>query len=398
MSVIRKTGLALGALALAAALGWALWPQPQAVDLAQVTRGDLQVSVAAEGVTRVREPYSVTAPIAGIVERSPVAVGDEVTRGETIIAVIRPAEPALMDSRARAQAEAAVREAEAALALAETNLRRALTGLSHAQSELQRGRALAASGTISQRALEDVEAAFTEASQALAAARSERDLRAATLGRAQAQLMEPSGDDGVTNAVPLFAPISGQVLDVTDPSSRLVQAGAPLLSLGDLRDLDIEIDLLSADAVQVSEGAPARVERWGGAGTLDAVVRRIEPAAFTRVSALGIEEQRVRLRLDFVTPPEERPGLGDRYRVFVHVVTWQGRDLLLVPQAALFRQGEGWALFRVINGRAALTPVGIGRQSNGMAEVTQGLTEGDTVILYPASSLEDAAAIVARDG
>ena len=396
MSWTRRIAVAGGALVLAGGLGWALWPEPAAVDVATVTRGDLRVTVAAEGITRVREPYSVTAPIAGIVERSPVAVGDAVLRGETVLAVIRPAAPALMDARSRAQAEAAVREAEAALALAETNLRGALNAVSRAQGDLQRARALRASGTISQHALEEVETAFTAASQALAAARQERDLQQAVLGRTRAQLMEPGGDEGVTSAVRLFAPIAGTVLSVEDPSSRLVAAGAPLLALGDLGDLDLETDLLSTDAVRVAEGAPALVERWGGEGSLQAVVRRIEPAAFTRVSALGIEEQRVRLRLDFTTPPEARPGLGDRYRVFVRVVVWEGSDRLLVPQAALFRLGGGWAVFRAQDGRAVETPVEIGQQAEGMAEVLAGLEEGEAVILYPASTLSDGAAVVAR--
>ncbi|MCA2014294.1 HlyD family efflux transporter periplasmic adaptor subunit [Cereibacter sphaeroides] len=396
MGWTRRIGIGAVGLGLAGALVWALWPQPTAVDMAVIARGDLQVSVAAEGVTRVREPYAVTAPITGIVERAPIAVGDSVTRGETTIAVIRPAEPALMDARSRAQAEAAVREAEAALALADTNLRRALTTLTHAQSELTRARALAAAGTISQRSLEDAETAFTEASQALAGARSERSLQEATLGRAQAQLIAPDGAEGVTNAVRLTAPISGTVLSVEDPSARLVQAGAPLLSLGDLQDLEIEIDLLSADAVQVAEGARAQVERWGGEGVLEAVVRRIDPAAFTRVSALGIEEQRVRLRLDFLTPPEGRAGLGDRYRVFVRVVTWEGADRLLVPEAALFRQGAGWAVFRVTEGCAVIIPVETGRRAGGQVELLGGVGVGDTVVLYPASTLADGAAVVAR--
>lgn len=396
MSWTRRLVIGTGAALLLAALGWALWPKPVAVDLATVARGDLRVTVSAEGVTRVREPYAVTAPIAGALERSPVGVGDAVLRGATVLAVIRPAEPALMDARSRAQAEAAVREAEAALALSETNLRRALSALSSAQNELDRARALRATGTIAQRTLELAQTAFTEASQTLAAARSERDLQQASLVRARAQLMEPDGESGGSAAVRLRAPVSGIVLSVEDQSARLVQAGAPLLTLGDLSDLEIEIDLLSADAVRVAPGMPALVERWGGEGVLDAVVRRVEPAAYTRVSALGIEEQRVRLRLDFLTPPEGRPGLGDRYRVFVRVVVWQGEDRLLVPQAALFRQAGGWAVFRAIDGRAVLTPVQLGPQAEGMAEVTAGLDAGAVVILYPAATLADGAAVEAR--
>lgn len=396
MSWARRLTIGGGGVALVGALVWALWPQPTAVDMAVVTRGPMQLTIGAEGVTRVREPYAITAPITGTVERAPVAAGDPVIRDETLLAVIRPAEPALMDARSRAQAVAAVAEAEAALALADTNLRRAISALSLAQTELDRARALAAAGTITRRALEQTEAAFTSASQALAAARSERDLHQATLVRVRAQLLGPEDLAPGDGVVRLRAPLSGVVLGVIDPSSRLVAAGAPLMAVGDLRDLEIEIDLLSADAVRVAQGAAARIERWGGDTVLDAVVRRIEPSAFTRVSALGIEEQRVRVQLDFLSPPEARPGLGDRFRVFVRVVIWQGEAVLQVPQSALFRTQGGWGVFRVVAGVAVLTPVQIGVQAESQAQVLDGLAEGDQVVLYPASTLADGAAIAAR--
>ncbi len=396
MAWARRLTLAAIGLGLAGATAWALWPQPAPVDMAVLARGPLRETVAAEGMTRVREPYAITAPISGVVGRSPVQVGDAVLRGQTVVAVISPAEPTLMDARARAQAEAAVNEAEASVMLADTNLRRALSGLSNAQTDLDRARLLADAGTIPRRALEDAQAAFTTASQALASARSERDLHQATLVRVRAQLLAPEdlADGGA--AQNLLAPQSGTVLSVADQSQRPVQAGASLLSIGDLGDLDLEIDLLSSDAVRVRDGAQALVERWGGEGTLQAVVRRIEPAAFTRVSALGIEEQRVRLRLDFITPADRRAGLGDRYRVFVRVVVWEGENLLLAPQSALFRSGGGWGVFRAIDGVAVMTPVQIGHQAEGMAEVLEGLAAGETVVLYPASTLADGATIVAR--
>lgn len=398
MAWARRLTMAAGAAVLAGGLVWALWPQPMSVDLARVTRGPLQETISAEGITRVREPYAITAPITGTAERAPVDVGDAVVQGQTVLAVIRPADPALMDARTRAQAEAAVTEARAALELADTNLRRAISGLSNAQTDLDRARALSAAGTISQRALEQAQQAFTDATQALAAARAERELHQATLVRAQAQLLGPDDLRANGGAVTLVAPLTGTVLEVVDTSSRLVQAGAPLVSVGDLGDLEIEVDLLSSDAVRVAVGARALIDRWGGDATLDARVRRIEPAAFTRVSALGIEEQRVRLKLDFTTPPEARAGLGDRYRVFVRVVTWEGVDILQVPQAALFRSDGGWAVFRAIDGIARLTPVQVGRQAEGQAQVLGGLAEGEVVILYPASTLADGAAVAAREG
>lgn len=384
------------AIVLVGGLVWALWPQPTPVDMAIATRGTLQVTIAGDGITRVREPFAITAPTTGTVERSPVQVGDTVVAGQSVVAVILPAEPALMDARTRAQAEAAVTEAEAAVQVAETNLRRVISDLSHVRTELDRAQALAATGAISQRALENAQQAFTQATQALAGARSERELRQAGLARARAQLLGPDAVAPGDGRLVLKAPHSGTVLSIADASARLVQAGAPLLTIGDLNDLEVEVDLLSPDAVKVSPGAAAFIDRWGGDGILGARVRRIDPAAFTRVSALGIEEQRVRLLLDFTGPAEARRGLGDRYRVFVRIVTWEGRDLLLVPQSALFRQDGGWAAFRVTDGVARIVAVSVGHQSEGQAEITDGLAVGDRVVLYPAASLTDGIRVVAR--
>lgn len=403
MAIMGKLGLTLAGLALAGGMVWALWPRPLPVDLAPVTVGPMQGVIAAQGVTRVREPYAVTAPITGTALRSPVAVGDAVVAGQTEVAVIRPADPTLMDARSRALAEAAVDEAEAAVTLAQTNLRRAETELFHAAQNLERGQTLAERGTISRQSMEDIEAAYQTADQALASARAQLDLNRAALARAQAQLVGPEtviqpGAEAGACCVRILAPGDGLVLDVTDQSARLVQAGSPLLLIGDLDDLEIELDLLSSDAVRVPSGARALVERWGGDAVLEARLRRIEPAAFTRVSALGIEEQRVRLRLDLLTPPEGRPGLGDGFRVHVRLIVWEADGLLRLPQAALFRQGEGWAVFAEEGGRARLTPVHIGRQAEGQAEVLEGLTEGARVVLYPATALVDGTAIVQRDG
>lgn len=403
MSMLRKLGLGLIATGLLAAMVWGLWPQPMPVDLAPVTRGPMQGVILAQGVTRVRDPYDIAAPITGATTRSPVDVGDPVVEGETIVAVIQPADPTLMDARSRAQAEAAVAEAEAAIGVAESNLRQAESGLEHAERQLERSRALADAGTIPRRMLEDIEAAEQSAQQTLAAAQSQLELNRATLTRAQAQLLgprtlfDPDAEPGEC-CVSILAPQSGIVLSVTDRSARLVQAGSPLLSIGNLDEMEIELDLLSTDAVQVPFGARALIEHWGGDGVLEARLRRIEPAAFTRVSALGIEEQRVRLRLDLLTPPEGRAGLGDGYRVRVRLVIWEADALLQVPQAALFRERDGWAVFVEEQGKAQLRSVRIGRQAMGQAEVLGGLEEGTRVVLYPSSTLTDGSAITTRDG
>lgn len=404
MSVLRKMTVGGLVLAVAGAMAWALWPEPMAVDLAPVTRGPMQGTLTAEGVTRVREPYAITAPITGTALRAPVVPGDSVTAGETVVAVIRPADPALMDARSRAQAEAAVTEAEAAVRLAQTNLEAARADLVYAESQLDRGRALAERGTIPGRMVEELEAAHVTARQRVAAAISELDLNRATLARMQAQLVSPgdlSGDGAPPGdcCVQIRAPASGTVLTLSDPSARLVQAGTLLLTIGDLAELEIEVDLLSTDAVAVRPGMSALVERWGGDGVLEARVRRVEPAAFTRVSALGIEEQRVRMLLDLLAPPEDRPGLGERFRVHVRLILWEADDIAQLPQAALFRHQGGWAVYRLDeDGRARLTPVVIGRQAGTRAEVLEGISPGAMVVLFPPASLTDGSPVRRRDG
>ena len=386
---------------LVAGLVWALWPQPQPVDLAQVTRGPLQVEILAEGATRVRDPYAITAPITGYAHRAPVAEGDAVIQGETVVAFISPPDPALMDSRSRAQAEAAVTEAQAAVEFAETSLRQAESGLAHAVQQLERGQALADRGTIPVRMLEDLQATHDSAEQAAHAARAQLDLSRATLVRAQAQLLGPTGlydpeRDPTECCLRIVAPRSGVVLSLIDRNARLVQAGSPLLTIGDLDEMEIVIDLLSSDAVRVPEAARALIEGWGGEAVLEARLRRVEPAAFTRVSALGIEEQRVRLRFDLLSPRAERSGLGEGFRVRARVILWHGESVLQVPRAALFREAGDWAVFVNEAGRAQRRVVGIGRQSADMAEVIDGLEEGAEVVLFPPSSLGEGAAITDR--
>jgi HlyD family secretion protein len=377
-------------LVLAAALTWAFWPDPVPVDLARVSRGPMEVTVSADGVTHVRNVYEVTAPLAGTISRAPVDVGDKVVAGKTTVASIQPLEPAFLDARARAQAEAAVAEAQASLQLAKAKLAQAQTDRTHANSEYARAQALAARGTIPQQMLEDAQTAQEAAAAAVDAAQSAVELQQATLTRMRAQLLGPGGGaDAATSAccVEIKAPASGTVLSLANPSARPVQAGESLMTIGSLDDLEVVVDLLSSDAVKVPVGAPAHVDRWGGPVPIEARVRQIEPAAFTKVSALGIEEQRVRLRLDMVTPPDQRQGLGDNYRVFVRVVVWSGQDVLQVPIGALFRSGDGWAVFRDQGGRAVLTPVELGHETDLVAEVVSGLSAGDRVVAFPSSKI-----------
>lgn len=370
-----------------------------AVDLAPVVRGPMEVSVGADGVTHIRDRYDVSAPVTGTLARAPVEVGDKVVKDQTVVASIRPLEPAFLDARARAQAQAAVEEAKASLDLARARLAEAETSQTHADSTYARAKSLAAGGTIPRQMLEDAQAARDAAKAAVDAARSAVDLQQATLNRMQAQLLSPAGDGQTVPTgccVDLRAPATGTVLSLASSSARPVQAGETLMSIGNLDDLEIVVDLLSSDAVKVAVGAPARVERWGGPQPISARVRQIEPAAFTKVSALGIEEQRVRLRLDIETPARDRPGLGDNYRVFVRVVLWSSKDVLQVPIGALFREGAGWAVFRDVDGRAVLTPVELGHETDSAAQILSGLDVGDQVVAFPDAQLSDGARIAPR--
>ncbi|MDP5348353.1 MAG: HlyD family efflux transporter periplasmic adaptor subunit, partial [Paracoccaceae bacterium] len=273
----RYIRLILGAVAVLTVIGgllWALLPQPVPVDLVTARVAPMEVTVTAEGMTRIRDPWQVTAPVAGNTTRSPVDTGDRVTAGKTVVAVIQPAEPAFLDARARRLAEAAVTEAEAAVKLAEAQLDRADVESSHFEAELARNKTLAARGTISVTVLENSAQATASARAARQAAQAELELTRATLDRARAQLMGPETPEAAGAisdcCIRLTAPVSGTVLEVADLNARLVQAGAPLLSIGDLDDLEIEVDLLSADTIGIAPGTRAHVERWGGEGVIDA--------------------------------------------------------------------------------------------------------------------------------
>lgn len=399
MSTRRLLSTMAAIAAFVAALGWAFWPDPVPVDLATTARAPMEVTVSADGVTHIRHVYEVTAPLAGTISRAPVEVGDAVVAGQTVVASIQPLEPAFLDARARAQAAASVAEAEASLQLSRARQVQAQTDLAHAEGEYKRAQALAARGTIPAQMLEDADAARKTSQAAVDAAQSAIALQQATLNRMQAQLLDPgqmAGTAPESCCVEILAPASGTVLSLAKPSARPVQAGESLMTVGSLADLEVVVDLLSSDAVTVQPGTAAHVERWGGPAVIEARVRQIEPAAFTKVSALGIEEQRVRLRLDIQTPQDGRRGLGDNFRVFVRVVIWTGNDVLQVPIGALFRSGADWAVFRAVDGRAELTRVTLGHQTDLMAEVTSGLVAGDQVVAFPGISVSDGVAITPR--
>jgi HlyD family secretion protein len=389
---------AAAVLALGALLAWGFRPEPVPVDLAVVARGDMAVTVNADGKTRIKDIFRVASPITGFAERSPVSVGDRVTGGETVVAVVRPVAPALLDARSRASAQAAVAEAEAALRVAESNVTQAREDLIYASTQLARAAELVSRGVASETRLEDASQLRAIKQAALKSARFTEEMAAGALARARSALIEPNLDEpgNGTCCIEMHAPADGVVLAVESISERPVTMGLPLLTIGRPDDLEIVADLLSSDAVLVAPGAHAVVERWGGAQPLEAVLRKIEPAATTKVSALGIEEQRVNAVFDLLSPYAERPGLGDGFAVFLRIEQWRAQDVLQVPLSALFRTGADWSVFTVQDGHARRVPVTVGHRNNEVAQVLSGLEAGARVITHPSDRVQDGTGIVDR--
>lgn len=396
-----KRALLIG-LALLALAGfvYALMPQPVLVDTATIRNSALKVTVDEEGETRIREVYVVSAPIGGKVLRAPREVGDEVIRDKTLVAIIQPGDPEFLDVRKRRELRAAVAAGEAAVSLTEAQIQRAESELEFAQSDLRRARQLAERGTVSKRTLEKAAMEVEVLQAQLAQARANLQLRLRELESAKARLIGP--EDLVTAeaerscCVEVRAPVDGKVLRIDKESEQIVGAGEPLLRIGNPKDLEIVVDLLSTDAVKVSEGAVATIEGWGGKGLLNARVSRVDPAGFTKVSALGIEEQRVNTILDLTDKKEKWADLGHDFRVFVRITVWSSSDTLTVPLSALFRQGKEWAVFRVAEGRAHLARVEIGQRNAEKAQVLSGLKAGDVVVLHPSDRVADGVRIEER--
>ncbi|UWQ02519.1 HlyD family efflux transporter periplasmic adaptor subunit [Aliiroseovarius crassostreae] len=384
----RKFGLgSLAVIGVVALIYVASRPEAVPVDLAEVGRGPLEVTINAEGQTRIRDIYDLSAPVTGQMDRSPLRVGDMVVAGETLVARIAPGAPAFLDDRSRAQAEAAVAQAEAALQLARSNIAMAEADLGHAQVNLSRLVDLHARGTAPQTQLDAAELSLDLAAAKLDAAHAQYEMRKGELAAQTATLIEPESgrgdEDRSSCCLDLLAPVSGTVLSIAHESARMVQAGTPILSIGETSDLEITADLLSSDAVRLTPGARAYVERWGGGETLMAHLRVIEPSGFTKLSALGIEEQRVKVRLDFDSPTEARAALGHGFRTYLRIVEWSADDVLRVPVSALFRSGGEWAVFVAENNLAHLRKVMISHRNEDFAEVIEGLLEGEQVVTHP---------------
>lgn len=390
----KRIATIVALLAIAGAFAYALREKPVSVDVAVAASGPMKISLLQEGTARIRKVYTVSSAIAGHLARPVLDAGDRVKAGDTVIASIHPLDPPLIDKRMFAELDANRNAAAAAVTVASAELRRIETELGLATKDLDRASRLVTQGVIPESTFQKAESAVARLEAAVLSARSSVALRQAELASAEAKLRQPtSGDNGDYCCVDLRSPVDGVVLEVFAKSEQAVVPGTKIAEVGDPRELEVITDLLSTDAVLVKPGTRALIVDWGGDRPLAAVVRRIEPAAFTKVSALGIEEQRVNAILDL---SEHDARLGHNFRVFVEIAIWEAPSVLQVPISALFRNGPQWSVFVEQDGRARLAAVTVGHMNDLTAEITQGLSQGQTVVVHPSDLISDGTMIEAR--
>jgi HlyD family secretion protein len=387
------------AAAVASALVYAFLPKPVPVDLAEITRGPMMKTVDEDGQTRIKERYVVSSPLAGRLHRIELDAGDPVEAGKTVVAVVEPADPQFLDARSRAEAEARVKAAEATQKRAVPILERARSQEDFARKELKRIEDLAKTGVLSPQELDGASNQARIAVEDLRAAEYAVQIAEFELEQARAALVRIQPNAALSpddTRMVIHSPITGKVLRVLQESATIVLSGTPLLELGDPTDMEIVVDVLSTDAVKIQPGTKMILEHWGGDQPLMARVRYVEPSAFLKISALGVEEQRVNVIGDFVAPTAERATLGDAYRVEARIVTWESEDAVRAPAGALFRQGDDWAVYVIEGDRARLVKLKVGHINSHDAQCLEGLAPGTKVILHPSDRVRDGVKIVVR--
>jgi HlyD family secretion protein len=381
---LRRVGITSAVLlAIAAMIAYALLPSPVLVETASVGRGSFQVTVDEEGQTRVRDRFVLSSPVSGRLMRVELKDGDPVKRGQVLARI----DPLPLSQREREEIHARVRAAEASLRQARAREAHAREDREQARRDRGRAERLAQNGVISSQALDQARNADVTAAKELEAATYGVQVAASEVQVARAGLVGLDESSGrPRRLIELRSPVDGKVLRVAEESERVVQGGTPILSVGEPGKLEIVTDVLSTDAVSIRPGALVLLEGWGGDHPIRARVRLVEPAGFTKISALGVEEQRVNVISDFVDPPGP---LGDGYRVECKIVAWTGQDVLKVPVGAVFRRGQGWSAFVVEGGRARLRDIKIGHRNESEVEILSGFTEGQQVVVHPSNALQD---------
>ncbi|MDG6777809.1 efflux RND transporter periplasmic adaptor subunit [Thiomicrorhabdus sp. zzn3] len=400
MPLRNHPGILIVSAVIMALLAWGFWPQPVMVETTVVKRGPLTVTIEEEGRTRVIDRYVISSPVNGMTCRMHLKVGDPVSRGQELLG-ITPLDSPVLDARSRAQAEAQVLAARSALQAAKEQALAASASAQLADDKYKRYQPLIKKGLVSQ---ETFDQAKTEAMTATAAKRSADfavEVAKYELKAAQTALEYSAGnpslsDEPPSERVPVTSPIDGKILKVSRECEGPVTIGESLLEVGDPSALEVEVDVLSADAVKIKPGMTVLFDRWGGPEPLEGMVRRVEPVGFTKVSALGVEEQRVLVISDFTSPTEKWQRLGDGYRVEAKFILWHEDDVLQIPSNALFRYQGGWAVFTVENGYAKRQTVTIGERNGLTAQILTGLSENQKIISHPSDAVDDGVAIKER--
>lgn len=372
------------------AIVYGFMPKPVTVDLVKVSRGPLKVTVDEEGKTRVKDRFVLSAPVAGFMRRIKLDVGDRVQKGQTLVE-LEPLKSNLLDPRSHAAAEAAVSSAEAALKVEEERVRAAAADAEYARRNLERIKKLYEGGYVAKDALEQAEAGAKHAEANLLSAEAAVKVARFEINRTLTALRHSAAEDSRIQGkiVTIQAPVNGSVLKIYRESEGVVQSGEPLIDIGDSEKLEVKVEVLSADAVKIKPGTSVLFERWGGNSTLSGIVRVVEPAGFTKISSLGVEEQRVLVIVDITSSNKSEQNLGDGYRLEASFIIWEGKEVLQVPASVLFRKQDGWAVFVVKNNRALKREVKVGHRTGLAAEIRSGLTEGEEVISHPDNSIEE---------
>jgi HlyD family secretion protein len=383
-------------LVIVGAMVYGFYPRTTGADVVSVVRGPLQVTVEEEGRTRLKDRFVLSAPVSGYMRRIEAKVGDTVRRGQVVV-ILEPLSSPQLDPRSREEAQAVVTAAQSSVQAATERERMTIADVDYLEKRLERMRNLYSNGYIAKDQLEQIEADAQKARAARLSARAAVDVARAELLRAQSTVQNFSSvKRASSNTIRVPSPVNGSIFRLYRESEGAVNVGEPLLDIGNVKNLEVRVEVLSADAVKIKPGTLVLMKRWGGEGTLTGVVRIVEPAGFTKISSLGVEEQRVLIIADITSPPEIWRSLGDAYRLEAHFVIWEGKDVLQVPVSALFRSGNDWAVFVFEKGRAIKRLVKIGRKNASAAEIISGVKEKERVIAHPDDAISDGKRVSAR--